>query len=122
VTANVHSEEEDGGNDNDNDDDADGLVDTGHNAMQTFQEHLDNNIDLIKDFLDGLDYQRQFRDHRFLESPECNDASFFRFARNCLSREQRCNSSRAASPTTWERTTANAMFYCSCPQSADRDT
>jgi hypothetical protein len=115
---------EDGEDDDDDDDvdDDDGLIDTGGNAMQTFQERLDDDIDLIKDFLNGLEYQRQFGDHRFLDSLERNGAAFFRFARNCLDRERRLNSSRAPSPTTWEQTTANAMFYRSRPRSADRDT
>ena len=44
----------------DNDDDGvleDGLVDTGLNLMCTFNEHLDDDISLIRNFLDGLEYQ-----------------------------------------------------------------
>ena len=56
---NIGSElEEDLGDD---DDDGgvleDGLVDTGLNSMHTFNERLDDNISLIRNFLDGLEYQ-----------------------------------------------------------------
>ena len=118
--------EDDLGDDDDDDDDdgmlEDGLVDTGLNLMRTFNEHLDNNISLIRNFLDGLEYQRQFGDHRMLETLERNGAGFFRLARNCLDCECRQNSSRASSPTTWEQATANAMYYRTRPRSADRDT
>jgi hypothetical protein len=56
----ISSEGEGGGGSSDDDDDdigADGLVDMGHTAMRTFQECLDDNIYLIKDFLNGLEYQ-----------------------------------------------------------------
>ena len=100
----------------------DGLVDTGLNSMRTFNERLDDDINLIRSFLDGLEYQRRFGDLRMLESLERNGAGFFRLARNCLDRERRLNSSRASSPTTWEPATANAMYYRARPRSADRDT
>ena len=109
----------------DDDDDGvleDGLVDTGLNSMRTFNERLDDDISLIRNFLDGLEYQRQFGDHRMLESLERNGAGFFRLARNCLDRERRLNSSRASSPTTWEHATANALYYRARPRSADKDT
>ena len=35
----------------------DGLVDTGLNSMRTFNECLDDDISLIRNFLDGLEYQ-----------------------------------------------------------------
>ena len=58
---NIGSElEEDLGDDDDDDDDGvleDGLVDTGLNLMHTFNEHLDDDISLIRNFLDGLEYQ-----------------------------------------------------------------
>ena len=35
----------------------DGLVDTGLNSMCTFNKCLDDDISLIRNFLDGLEYQ-----------------------------------------------------------------
>ena len=120
---NIGSElEEDLGDDDDDGVLEDGLVDTGLNSMCTFNEHLDDNISLIRNFLDGLEYQRQFGDHCMLETLERNGAGFFHLARNCLDREHRQNSSRASSPTMWEQATANAMYYRTCPRSADQDT
>ena len=58
---NIGSElEEDLGDDDDDDDDGvleDGLVDIGLNLTCTFNKRLDNNISLIRNFLDGLEYQ-----------------------------------------------------------------
>ena len=121
---NIGSELEEDLGDDDDDDGVleDGLVDTGLNSMRTFNEHLDDNISLIRNFLDGLEYQRQFGDHCMLETLERNGAGFFHLARNCLDREHRQNSSRASSPTMWEQATANAMYYWTRPRSADQDT
>ena len=67
---------------------------------------------MIKDFADGLEYQLQvsFQDRRFLKTLQKEGAGLFRLEENCLSCERRFNSSREASPTTWESSTANAMF------------
>ncbi|KAF8209757.1 hypothetical protein K438DRAFT_1571798 [Mycena galopus ATCC 62051] len=91
-------------------------------AGATFDERLTSTLSKIRDFCDGLDYQRQFRDSRLLDTLEREGGSFFRFLDNCLSRERRENSTRSAPPTTWERSTANAMFYRTRPVRADRDT
>ncbi|KAF8166411.1 hypothetical protein K438DRAFT_1616922 [Mycena galopus ATCC 62051] len=61
-------------------------------------------------------------DSRLLDTLEREGGSFFRFLDNCLSRERRENSTRSVPPTTWERSTANAMFYRTRPVRADRDT
>lgn len=87
---------------------------------KTYEEEMRGKISLIRDFCDGLEHQIQFQDLRFLTTLEIEGARFFRLAGNCLSREKRQNSSRASSPTTWERSTANAMFYRSRP-SRERD-
>jgi hypothetical protein len=104
---------DDEGDDSDNEDDdgvlEDRLVDTYLNSMHTFNEHLDNDISLIRNFLNGLEYQRQFGDHHMLESLGCNGARFFCLMRNFLDHECHLDSSQASSPTTWEYTTANAM-------------
>ena len=101
------------------DDDDDPLVDTwdgGNIVKKTCKEEMENTIHLIQDFCDGLEYQVQFQDPNFLTTLEKEGARFFRLAQNCLSREKRLNSSRAASPATWESSTANAIFYRSRPQ------
>ena len=56
---NIGSELEEDLGDDDDDDGVleDGLVDTGLNSMCTFNERLDGNISLIRNFLDGLEYQ-----------------------------------------------------------------
>ena len=56
---NIGSELEEDLGDDDDDDGVleDGLVDTGLNSMHTFNERLDDNISLIRNFLDGLEYQ-----------------------------------------------------------------
>jgi len=101
------------------DDDDDPLVDTwdgGNIVKKTCKEEMENTIRLIRDFCNGLEYQVQFQDPNFLTTLEKEGARFFRLARNCLSREKRLNSSRAASPATWESSTANAIFYRSRPR------
>ena len=50
-------EEDLGGDDDDDGVLEDGLVDTGLNSMRTFNECLDDDISLIRNFLDGLEYQ-----------------------------------------------------------------
>ena len=99
--------------------DDDDLIDTegrvGDMDKATFEEKMEDYIRIFRDFCDGLEYQVKFRDTRFLGTLEKDGAGFINFARNCLSRERRYNSSREASPTTWERSTSNAMFYRSRP-------
>jgi hypothetical protein len=103
------------------DDDDDGLIDTegrGDNTVtekNAVKEKMENYIRIIRDFSDGLEYQLKFQDPRFLTTLEKDGAGFIRLAQNCLSRERRQNSSRAASPSTWERSTANALFYRARP-------
>jgi hypothetical protein len=83
---------------------------------ETFKEQMGARIQLIREFCDGLEHQTQFQDHRFLKTLEKEGAGFFRLAQSCLSRERRLNSSRAASPTTWESSTSTALFYRSRPR------
>lgn len=105
--------------------DDDELVDmevrVGEGEKNAVKEKMEDYIHLFREFCDGLEYQVKFQDARFLTSLERDGAGFIRFAQNCLSRERRHNSSRVASPTTWERSTANALFYRARP-SHDHDT
>ena len=115
--------ESDGSDDNNElvDDDAE-LIDTwedGGNSKKTIT--MENDIRQIRDFCDGLEYQIQFQDPRFLTTFEKESAKFLKFAQACLSRERRFNLSQATSPATWEKSTANALFYRSRPR-RDHDT
>lgn len=100
------------------------IVDTEQGLIggSTFGEQMTKHISMLRDFADGLEYQLQFDDHRMLASLEREGGSFLRFAQNCLSRERRMNSTRGVSPTTWEKTTASAMFYRTRPPPVDRGT
>ena len=97
----------------------DGLIDIEERGVNTdktaYKEKMEHYIRIIREFCDGLEYQVKFQDPRFLTTLEKDGAGFFRLAQNCLSRERRLNSSRAASPTTWEKSTANALFYRARP-------
>jgi len=108
------------------DEEDDDLVDTEAehlwNGRGTFGERMETHIDLIRDFCQGLVYQIQFQDHRFLNTLEREGAGFLRLAQNCLSREHRRNTARSSTPTTWERSTANAMFYRSRPVTSEQHT
>ncbi|KAJ6523472.1 hypothetical protein DFH09DRAFT_1329961 [Mycena vulgaris] len=88
----------------------------------TFDERLTSLLSTLRDFSDGIEYQRKFQDSHMLDVLEREGASFLRLAENCLSRERRVNSTRSAAPATWERSTANAMFYRTRPLPSDRDT
>ncbi|KAJ7847917.1 hypothetical protein B0H14DRAFT_3086172 [Mycena olivaceomarginata] len=84
-------------------------------ASATFDERLTSHLTKIRDFCDGMEYQRQFRDMRMLDALEREGAP-------CLSRERRANSTRSAAPTTWEKSAASAMFYGTRPKPSERDT
>lgn len=61
----------------------DGLVDTQIRleTCATFRECLNEHIRLLREFADGLEYQRQFTDHRMLETLEQDGAGLFRLAK-----------------------------------------
>ena len=98
----------------------DEFVDTADGTQEvnskTYREEMEGLTKLLQDFADGCAYQIQFGDRRFLKTLEKEGAGLFRLARNCLSHERRANSSRVASPTTWESSTASALFYRSRPR------
>ncbi|KAK7006027.1 hypothetical protein R3P38DRAFT_3367397 [Favolaschia claudopus] len=89
---------------------------------KTYNERLTARLEQLRDFCDGLEYQRQFGDTRFLDTLEREGAGMFRLIETCTSRERRENSRRYEGPTTWETSSANAMFYRTRPSLADRDT
>ncbi|KAJ7181974.1 hypothetical protein C8R46DRAFT_885151 [Mycena filopes] len=88
----------------------------------TFDERLTSSITRLRDFCDVLEYQRQFHDTRMLDTLERDGAGLFRLAEQFQSRERRENSTRAAAPTTWERSTSSAMFFRTRPVPSERDT
>ncbi|KAJ7479127.1 hypothetical protein FB451DRAFT_1450936 [Mycena latifolia] len=104
------------------DQDVDDMIDIAAGiAHETFTEAMTNHIRTLREFAEGLQYQIQFQDRRILDSLEREGAGFLRLARNCLDRECRANSSRSKTPTTWESSTANTMFYRTRPRPADRE-
>ena len=96
-------------------DDDDRLIDTEGGGERTeknvVKEKMEDYIRIIRNFCDGLEYQLKFQDPWFLTTLEKDGAGFITLAQNCLSRERQQNSSRAVSPSTWERSMANTMFY-----------
>ncbi|KAJ7796483.1 hypothetical protein B0H14DRAFT_2390670, partial [Mycena olivaceomarginata] len=96
------------------------LPDVNDTGCGTFDERLTTALETMRNFCDELEYQRQFQDTRMLDALERDGASFFRLAHNCLSHEHRQNSTQGVGPKTWERSTANAMFYRSRPALRDR--
>ena len=103
----------------------DDIIDTeGPNVVGslTYGERIEARVVLLWDFPDGLEYQLQFGDSRMLDCLEREGTGFFRMAESCLSRECRLNSTRGASPTTWEKATSSALFYRTRPCHADKDT
>jgi len=110
--------------DADGEESEDDTVDTEHGIVsgKTTSERMSEHIKTLRDFADGLEYQLQFNDNRMLDRLEREGVGLLRFAESCLRRERRMNSTRGTSPTTWEKTTASAMFYRTRPPAADRDS
>ena len=82
----------------------------------TFEEAMNANIDLIAKFVQGLRYQVQCRDQRMLNTLEREGAGFLRFARACMEKEKKLQSTRGGgTPTTWEKSTITVMFYRPTP-------
>ena len=99
--------------------DDNGLIDTEGQGSEVdkvmFKEKMEDYICIIWGFCNSLEYQVKFQDPQFLKTLEKDGAGFFRLVQNCLSCERWHNSSQKVSPSTWERTTSNAMFYHMCP-------
>jgi len=82
----------------------------------TFEEAINDDIEVITEFLAGLRFQVQFRDERMLKALEREGAGFLRFASACLSKEKRLRSKRGEGQlSTWEKSTITAMFYRARP-------
>jgi hypothetical protein len=73
----------------------------------TFRERQADRIKTLRDFCDGLEYQIQFEGQRMLATVEREGA---RLDWPITASVEMCfNSTRSSSPTTWERTTTNAI-------------
>ena len=79
-------EDDDDEEDNSNDEDDDNVQDFQEALREglTFEEAMSENIKTIGDFLEGLKYQVQFRDHRMLQVLEREGGSFLRLARTLM--------------------------------------
>lgn len=109
---------EDANEDEDDSDDEDDDIQGFQLALQeglTFEESMKENIKAIGDFLEGLKYQVQFRDHHMLQVLEREGSSFLRLAKTCLGKERQMRTTRGSSPSTWKPETSITMFYRSRP-------
>ena len=100
-------------------DEEEALIDMGRKDGQTFDETLDEWIHTMREFANGLEYQRQFRDGRMLQAVERDGMSFKRMMDACLLKERRMRSTRGETPSTWEQATSSAMFYRARPAQSD---
>jgi hypothetical protein len=117
--AEVDDDENEGGSADEDDDEED--VETYQHDGRTFEESLMDEIKLIEEFTTGLKHQTQFRDGRLLNALQREGAGFLRFAKACMDKERRMNSTRGSTVSTWEKTTSSAMFYRTRPV-VDRST
>jgi hypothetical protein len=85
-----------------------------------FEEELNNDIELIRKFAAGLEYQLRFRDHRLLDVLHKEGRSFFRMANNCLDLERKENTNIGPKKATWQMGTA--MFYRPRPRLSEAYT
>ncbi|KAF8528353.1 hypothetical protein BU17DRAFT_80641 [Hysterangium stoloniferum] len=126
VIAQIEGPEDDGSESDpelDEDDDEDKVeLQAALREGLTYEEAMNENITKIGEFLKGLQYQVQFRDHRMLQVLEQEGRSFLRLADACLNKERRMQSTRGESPTTWEQQTSAAIFYHSRPTRSDIST
>ncbi|KAJ7850525.1 hypothetical protein B0H14DRAFT_3664816 [Mycena olivaceomarginata] len=112
---------DDSGDDGDDEEEEDVFVDMqkADEENLTFEETLDQHIDTIIEFANGLKYQRRFRDQRMLQALERDGGAFLRLARACLTKEKRLKSTRGGkTPSAWETSTSAAMYYRARPTCA----
>ncbi len=109
------------GDDDDEGDEDDAQITHDYDG-HTFEEIMNDDINLIFKFAKGLQYQVQFRDQRMLSGLKREGAGFFRFARACLEKERVMNSTRGRNVSTWDKSTSSAMFYRAMPTAGDEGT
>ncbi|KIJ94362.1 hypothetical protein K443DRAFT_110539, partial [Laccaria amethystina LaAM-08-1] len=112
-----------GGSDDEDEFDVGNALEAAQGTGLTFEEAIKEDIDLLDEFLQGLYYQVQFRDQRMLNILEREGAGLFRLARACLHKEKKFKSKRGGkAPSTWEKSTINALFYRTRPADSDVNT
>jgi hypothetical protein len=77
----------------------------GHTSEEAFIAH----IDLIVDFTAGLKHQVQFHDQRLLYALQQEGAGFLQFAKACIEKKKRMNSTRSPMLPMWEKSTSSAF-------------
>lgn len=87
---------------------------------QSFDEDLDDQIASLRYIADMLEYQRQFRDIRFLEAYKREAARLNRYGKICQQYEKRINSTQTTQPRTWDPDTP--QFFRTRPRPQDRDS
>ena len=94
-----------GDEEHEDDDGKDDIVDTeaasGPGAHGTLRERAVDNIRMLRDFCDGMEYQLQVRRPANISDDGTGGSSIYAVARNRLSRENRLNSMRGSTPPTW---------------------
>jgi hypothetical protein len=91
-------------------------------SRATTEEWYSNLIHTLREFCDGLEYQKQFNDHRMLDTVERESAMCLRLARSCLGKEHSFRSTRTSTPKTWDKSSMSALFYQPRPKAADIGT
>ncbi|KAJ3979894.1 hypothetical protein F5890DRAFT_1631332 [Lentinula detonsa] len=82
----------------------------------TYEERIDTLVRNLHSFANGLLYQKQFRDGRFLNIVEKQGSGFLRLLDTCLEKERRQNLNGTAPISTWDNRASSAMFYRTRPQ------
>jgi hypothetical protein len=110
------------GNDNDakgtdfsDEDNNNGDIGTYQHDSSTFKEAMTANIDLILNMAASLKHQIQFQDQWLLNTLQQEGAGFLRFAKTCIEKERRVNSTRSPPVLMWEKSTSSTMFYHTRP-------
>jgi hypothetical protein len=85
-----------------------------------FEAELLADVELLRNFAAGLEYQLKFRDRRLLDVLHREGRSFFRMAHNCLDVEKQENTNRGGKKATWQMGTA--MFYRPRPRLSELNT
>lgn len=106
------------------DDDDDEFIDSRgpYSKPELFNDAMQDCIRMLREFASALEYQQQFGDHRMLDAVDRCGVGFFRLAESCLEKERRANSSRALTPTTWEKGAGNTMYFRTRPRQVDTTT
>ncbi|KAJ3745580.1 hypothetical protein DFH05DRAFT_1396638, partial [Lentinula detonsa] len=82
----------------------------------TYEERIDTLVRNLHSFANGLLYQKQFRDGRFLNIVKKQGSGFLRLLDTCLEKERRQNLNGTAPISTWDNRASSAMFYRTRPQ------